>query len=224
MITSAWPDVLDAISLAQVPVRVLDVVPSRDSVCCIDFQVSTGSVLGALALNCGGLVVDHGWLRVLGGGDVNLPDLAQANGLEEPGKVSVPPPWLVVAYDVLGGVFAVDGGLNVGVGEVCHRGPDTLRWEGLGAGHGAFVASLLAGHLDDFWGPLRWPGWEQEVEPIGLTQGLPLYPPPFTREGQDLSAISRRAVPFSELLSFYDTAAGQLANLPDGESFQFRLE
>ncbi|MER6183877.1 DUF2625 family protein [Streptomyces sp. NPDC001652] len=38
--------------------------------------------LGALAWNCGGLVLDDGWVRVFGGGSeasVGLPSLAQVN-------------------------------------------------------------------------------------------------------------------------------------------------
>jgi hypothetical protein len=73
-------------------------------------QVTARSPLGALALNCGGVVVDHGWLRLLGGGHGALADLASANRLDDPDQASAPSERLTVAYDVLGGEFAVDGG------------------------------------------------------------------------------------------------------------------
>ncbi|WP_240529838.1 DUF2625 family protein [Streptomyces mangrovisoli] len=47
---------------------------------------------------------------------------------------------LVVAYDVLGGVFAVNNadpgaaGRPDGPGEMVYFAPDSLRWEALGAG------------------------------------------------------------------------------------------
>lgn len=47
-------------------------------------QVTTGSVLRALAYNCGGLLIEHGWLRILGGGTTLLPSLAAANALGDP--------------------------------------------------------------------------------------------------------------------------------------------
>ena len=43
-------------------------------------------------------------------GHGGLPDLATANCLSDPTGTSAPPPKLTVAYDVLGGQFAIDGG------------------------------------------------------------------------------------------------------------------
>ena len=43
-----------------------------------------------------------------------------------------------------------------------------------------------------------------------VDEGLSIWPPPFTREGQDIGAASRRPVPITELLAFYDDAARQL--------------
>jgi hypothetical protein len=221
----AWPALVHLITTAGVSVRVLDLATGRGIQVLHRFQVTARSTLGALALNCGGLVIDHGWVRVLGGGTDQLPDLAHAYGLDAGDGTSGSPPALVVAYDVLGGQFAIDGGgLGVNAGEVCYRGPDTLRWEGLGTGHGAFITALLAGGLDDFYAHLRWPGWEQDVQSLELDQGLSVYPPPFTAEGQPIAAASRRVVPFSELLALYDAVAAQLAELPDGSAFEFRFE
>ncbi|WP_415004786.1 DUF2625 family protein [Aeromicrobium sp.] len=47
-------------------------------------QVTTGSTLGALAYNCAGLLIDHGWLRILAGGTDRLVSRASANGLGDP--------------------------------------------------------------------------------------------------------------------------------------------
>ncbi len=73
-----------------------------------------------MASNCGGIVADHGWVRLLGGGGRDVPDVAMANHLGEPGTRTGPPPWLLVGFDALGGRFAIDGGgLGVSSGEVC---------------------------------------------------------------------------------------------------------
>jgi hypothetical protein len=221
----AWPGIEQAVARAGVPVRVLPVSRSQGAEVLFRLQVSAASALGALALNCGGLLLDHGWLRLLGGGADALPDLAQGNGLGDPLQTRSAPPWLLVAFDVLGGQFAVDGGgLGIGAGEVCYRGPDTLRWVGLGAGHGSFVAAALSGALTDFYRSLRWAGWEREVAEVGLGEGLSLYPPPFSAEGADIAAVSRSPVPFSELLGFYEAAAAELGEAVDGSGFQVRFE
>jgi hypothetical protein len=72
------------------------------------------SYLGAVVLHCGGLLVDHGWLRVFGspvsGAVRGVPGLARVNRF--PGVFDSawrPDAGLVVAHDVLGGVFALNG-------------------------------------------------------------------------------------------------------------------
>ncbi len=110
----------------------------------------------------------------------------------------------------LGGRFAIDGGsLGIALGEVCYFGPDGLAWEALGGGHADFVHAALTGGLAETFSSLRWPGWQDETENLSPDEGLALYPPPFSREGQDLSAVSRRPVPLTELSAFYEETAAQ---------------
>src|SRR3954465_6506482 len=117
-------------------VRVLPAPAEDRGRCLLRLQVTTRSPLGALAWETGGLLLDHGWLRILGGGTDVLPDLASASGLDggaarapAPGLAGGPPPFLVVAQDVLGGIFAVNGGgLPTEPGEVAYFPPDTLAW------------------------------------------------------------------------------------------------
>jgi hypothetical protein len=80
----------------------------------------------------------------------------------------------------------------------------------------------LEGGSTDFYTQLRWAGWAQESAALSLSQGISIYPPPFTEQGRELSATSRRAVPFDELLAVYDEWARQLADLPDGEWLEIR--
>ena len=219
----AWPALRAAIEAATVSVVSLPADAARAGDVLHRLQVSTASTLGALAAHCGGLLVDHRWLRILGAGTGELPDLAGANFLP-PAEQGGTPPQLVVAYDVLGGVFAIDGGgLGVAPGEVCYRGPDTLTWVTLGAGHSGFVHGALAGALGDFFSTLRWSGWERDIAALTPGQGLSLYPPPFSEQGQDIAVVSRRPVPFSELLAFYDDVAAQLADTPDGQPFSVHV-
>jgi hypothetical protein len=190
---------------------IVDADPVRGEEVLWRLQVTARSHLGALALNSGGVLADHGWFRLLGGGSPHLADLAAANNLGEPKDDARQPPHLLIGYDALSGRFAIDGGgLGVGAGEVCYFGPDSLAWEGLGGGHADFISAAIGGHLADTFGPLRWPGWQEEVARLLPDQGFAAYPPPFSREGQDMGAATRRAVPVQELFDFYDEAARQL--------------
>jgi hypothetical protein len=109
-------------------------------------QVTARSYVGALVLHCGGLLVDDGWLRVfgspVGGAAPETPTLARVNQFPEVFDPAWRPgPGLVVAHDVLGGVFALNGatparaGRPGAPGEVVYFAPDSLRWEALGVGH-----------------------------------------------------------------------------------------
>ena len=63
---------------------------------------------------------------------------------------------------MLGGRFAVNGGLPGQPGEVCYWGPDTLAWTVLRAGYSQFARMVLGGGLAGFYQDLRWPGWQDE--------------------------------------------------------------
>lgn len=205
----AWPEIV-ALAASSSAV-VLPVEPAQGLRTLFRLQVSAGSFLGGLALNCGGILADHGWFRIYGGGSPGLPDVATANRLADPYALTSPPGLLEVGTDVLGGRFAIDGGaLGINAGEVCYFGPDTLSWGGLGGGHSAFIRAVLDGSMADAFDSLRWPGWQGEVERLHASEGISLYPPPFTSEGKDPGAVSRRVVPADELRGFYQGAAGQL--------------
>jgi len=78
-----------------------------------------------------------------------------------------PPGAIVVGHDVIGGLFAIDGGaLGVAPGQVCYFGPDTLTWDGLGGGYSAFLLAALGGGwmwclrgCDGRAGRTRWRPW-----------------------------------------------------------------
>lgn len=206
-----WPDLQVMIAKVRdrVVVRPVDRGVAED--CLHRLQVTARSRLGALALEAGGLLVDHGWLRIYGGGSENLPDLASINGLRAEARDS--PPFMLVGSDVLGGQYAIDGGgLGVAPGEVCYFGPDTLGWDSIGVGHGDWVRWALTGRVDQFYEALRWPEWQEEVQGLRPDEGISCYPPPFTVEGRDLGAVSRRVVPLAEL---HDLLAGTARRLDE---------
>ena len=139
----AWPHLQQA--LAESDVIALPVDPERGQRSLWGLQVSAASTMGAVALHTGGIVADHGWVRLYGGGSEHLLSIAEANGLS--GPVPEPP-----------------------------------------------------GALDGVFEGLRWPGWQGEVAPLALSQGIALYPPPSTVEGSDVSKASRSVVSIQELL------------------------
>ena len=113
----------------------------------------------------------------------------------------------MVAYDVLGGTFAVNVSALPGrEGEVHYFAPDTRAWEPLEVDHAGFLAWSLSGATREFYADTRWPGWEAEVRRLPLSQGLLLQPLPFSAEPGRAVPTSRRPVPFDELLGRYGDA------------------
>ncbi|MGW7263392.1 DUF2625 family protein [Streptomyces sp. NPDC054842] len=224
----AWPVLLEVLSGTDVSVRVLPGDAEVGRAGLWQLQVSARSHLGGIVLNCGGLLVDSGWLRIFGsprGTDAEgLPSLAEVNAMPS----VFDPTWrpeagVVVGHDVLGGVFACNGvnyreaGRPGEPGEVVYFAPDTLTWSALGAGHSAWLSWILSGGLEEFYRDLRWDGWRSEVMALNGRQGLSFLPPLWSAEArQDVLATSRRAVPTAELLSLSRDSCLQFGGVDPG--------
>ncbi|WP_454853891.1 DUF2625 family protein [Promicromonospora soli] len=218
----AWPELQRLVSEATVTAEVLapDETTSRRTL--EQLQVTTGSLLGAVVVHTGGLLIDQGWLRVYGspssGGPGHLPGLAATNDFPpEPEATWSPTHGLVVAHDVLGGTYVLNGHDPAAVarpgaaGEMIYLAPDTLQWEPLEAGYAAWLAWVLGGGLVDFTDGLRWDGWDTETRGLSGDRGLNVYPPLWSREAhEDLGATTRAAVPMAELVGFARSAAAQI--------------
>lgn len=222
----AWPE-LERELLSNPQITILPIVAAAGQDSLYRLQLTVRSRLGALALHTGGLLVDDGWLRVLGGGgDRGLSSLAEANGL--PGDEQ-PPSALLVGLDVLGGRFEVNGpdpaasGRPGSAGEVCYFAPDTLEWESLGAGHGAWLSWIAAGEIAQFYESLRWPGWQGETSALPLSHGITVYPFLWSREAhQDLAGTTRRPAPMTDLFSLQEEFAARFAAEPDTTALHIR--
>lgn len=198
----AWSEVQAAAAASPYPVDVLPADPASAARCLDALGFTRQSWLGAVVAHAAGLVVDHGWLRVLGSGGRRLPDVvSQADPTA--GR-------LVVAHDVLGGVFAWMPAAPQARPTVHYFGPDDLGWQDLGQGYADWLDVVLHGSLTRFYDNLRWPGWEAEVAAIGLDHGIHTWPPPWSAEGKDLSMVSRKPIPIGELIAYYQDTATQL--------------
>lgn len=98
-----WPLVQGLISKSKLNIEVLPAERARADAELEALQVTTRSFLGALAHNCGGLLVDHGWLKILGCGcerfSFSITSLTRALGWADDDR---PPQAVAVGLDVLG--------------------------------------------------------------------------------------------------------------------------
>ncbi len=203
----AWPEIDEAIR-ASPRVTVLPCDPAAARACLEGLQVTTRSPLGALAHETGGLLIDHGWLRLLGAGHPRFTRTLGGWNAE----LGIPlSSMVVVGDDAIGGIFAINGGaLGPALGKVHYYAPERLAWENMGVGHGQFVHWAIGGDVAKFYECARWEGWEQEAEQLEPDRMIHLWPPPWTAEGKDPATVSRRPVPALEIYRMQWDIAAQL--------------
>ncbi|AKU98317.1 ABC-type sugar transport system, periplasmic component [Labilithrix luteola] len=200
-----WPLVEQMIEAATNRVEVLPAEPEDGARALVGIQVTTRSPMGAMAYRTGGLLVDHGWMRILGAGSARLPrDLARWNfpsGLPHAPRL---PGAFLVADDVLGGFFAMNGGAFEGpMGNVFYFAPDTLVWEDLGRGYTDFLEFVFLGDLAKFYEGSRWAGWEEEVHRLSGDHAFSFHPFLFAASEGGIEGRSRRAVAIEELWNLH---------------------
>ena len=207
----AWPTVLEWMNAASRPIIILPATAGGPATL-EALQVTTRSPMGALALESGGILVDDGWLRFLGGTEPGQVGLRTWNGLLPNSKPLVPGA-LIVAIDVVGGLFAInDEAFTSGRGHVWYFGPDTLDWLDTKLGYSDFLRWSAAGDLDRFSSDLRWDGWRDEIRLLTLDQGVSVYPFPWSSDGGSLGERARRVVPIDELAHIYLETKRQLGD------------
>ncbi|WP_238907493.1 MULTISPECIES: DUF2625 family protein [Clostridium] len=163
----------------------------------LNLQVTTKSLLGAIAYNTGGIFIEYGWIRILGSGSNKINrDVSSWNGLNSNKKLNGA---LLVADDVLGGFFAINGGAFIGeMGNVFYLAPDTLEWEDLDLKFADFIYWTFTGDINKFYETFRWQGWKDEIGKITGDDGISVYPYLWA-EDLDVEIRSRKRVPIEEL-------------------------
>ena len=205
-----WDVVSQWLREAKNKVQVLPKTPARADSTLVAAQVSTRSPMGAIIYETGGLLVDGGWLRILGSGSPALNRTLMGWNQGKPAGL------LLVADDVLGGFYAVNGGAfgAESLGQVFYFAPEALRWEPTHKTYSDFLLFCFSGDVQGYYRKLRWKGREQEISPLTGTQGLACYPFLFTREGKNIAMDKRGVVPMAELWTFGQNMQRQLKGAP----------
>lgn len=173
-------------------------------------QITTKSPMGAIIHQTGGILVDGGWLRILGSGSpkLNRGIMAWNKGksfVQEGEKGG----FLLIADDVLGGYFAINAGaLGDAIGQVYYFAQDTLAWESLECGYSDFVFWALRGDIQQFYETFRWKDWHEEVKGLNGNQVFSFYPFLWTAEARDLRKVERQAISIDENYHFTMEFAG----------------
>ena len=209
---SGWPFVDKMIQSAKNKVEVLPAEPSKAEDALFRTQVTTRSPMGAIVYSTGGILVDDGWIRILGSGNEKLsrtlPDWNKGKSFKEFGEA---PSFLLVADDAIGGFFILNGGgLGEDLGKIYYFSPDNLEYEPLGISYTEFLEFCFNNDLDQFYKGNRWQNWRKEVSELSGDQAFAFYPFLWTEEGKDINKNSRKAISVEEQYHFNLDAKKQL--------------
>lgn len=174
--------------------EVMPCPPTAGEASLLAAQVTTRSPMGAIAYHCAGILIDHGWLRILGaGGHEDFSRSLPGWNHERSER------FYLVADDAIGGFFAMNGGAfgTADPGKLFYFAPDKLDWEALGLGYSDFLPWALSGRMAKFYESERWPGWEAETLGLSADQAINIYPPLFSK-GPAVEQRSWRVVPVAE--------------------------
>jgi len=196
----AWVFVKQWIDSAANKVEILSVDTLKAQDALYHTQVTTRSPMGAVIYMTGGLLIDNGWIRVLGSGNDKLtrtlPDWNKGKSFVNFGDS---PGFLLVADDVIGGFFLLNGGgLGQDVGKIYYWSPDNLQYEPLDISYTEFLDFCLNGNLEQFYKGYRWTNWKTDVAAMSGDEVFSFYPYLWTVEGKDIEKNSRKQVPVEE--------------------------
>lgn len=160
-----------------------------------NFKLTTNSILGTIVNYTGGIFIKSGIIRILGSGSKNFKrDLYTWNMNTK--KIDKA---LIVADDIFGGIFAINGGkFNGDLGTVYYFAPDTLEWEDLNLRYSEFIYWTFSGDVKKFYEEFLWNNWEEEFSNIDDDKGISIYPFLWA-DGPDIRYRSKKIVDIQEL-------------------------
>lgn len=202
-----WNLVTQWIKEAKNKVEVLPKDGKRAEQALYEAQVTTRSPMGAVVYESGGILVDGGWIRILGSGSARVNrSLIGWNMGKTMNQVGERPSFLLIADDAIGGFFAINAGAfgPEDAGKVFYFSPNNPEWASLGIGYSEFLTFCFSGDLNRFYQGLRWNGWQTEVKALDGNKGISCFPFLWTTEGKDINKVSRRPVPIEELWTLYN--------------------
>lgn len=187
---SAWLLLLEWLKTAKNQYEVYPKQPQNAERELLEAQISTKSYLGAVLYETGGILIDNGWLRILGSGCESFGrSLIQWNKNK---------PYFLIADDISGGFFALNNGVwGEDVGKVYYFAPDTLAWEPLDFSYGDFLYWTLHGDISLFYESFRWKKWREDIPNITTDQIVSFFPFLWTKY-DDFEQISRKIIPIEE--------------------------
>ncbi|AQR96404.1 DUF2625 family protein [Clostridium saccharoperbutylacetonicum] len=164
------------IKILQVDIEVLNCIKKR-------YEINEKSLFGTILFKTGGIIIDN-WLRLYGSGEL---DFNKRNDL-------FPESDIIVAEDVLGGLFAMQDDSNIS-----YFAPDCLEWEPMEISYSEFLYWAFHGDTDTYYMDYRWNTWKDDMKRISNDNGISFYPFLWAK-ADSLEGRHRQEVSMSEII------------------------
>ena len=193
---SAWGTISQWIERARNHCEVI----KKDQSCAerelFTMQMPTSSPMGAVIYETGGILIHYGWLRILGSGSFKLPrGLMDWNFSKSFNQSGDKPKYLLVADDIIGGYFALNGGsLGDNLGKIYYFSPKDLTWHDLNFTYTDFLAWALNGDIEAFYQNLFWQNWQEDVKQLDGNHMIVFTPELSEDKTTDINQRERREV------------------------------
>jgi hypothetical protein len=208
---TAWDFILGWLENSSNSYHLLEPNRERAKECLFSLQITNKSTMGSIILETGGILIDNGWLRILGSGNVDIcGDILSWNGFSGTNIKNVIKDVLIIAYDVIGGFFAINAGAFEGeIKKVYYFAPDALEWEPMDIGYTEFIEWVLEGDISLFYESFRWKGWEKDTINLKGNEAFSFYPFLWTKQGENITKVNRKNIPIEEIWDFQQEALRQ---------------
>ncbi len=198
---SGWKFVKEWIDEAKNKVEILPISnldQSKDAL--YKTQVTTRSPMGAIVYMTGGILIDNGWIRILGSGSEklkrSLPEWNKGKAYKEFGEPCL---FLLIADDAVGGFYLLNNGeFGKDLGKVYYFAPDTLEFEPLDLTYSDFLYFCFNGNLKGFYQDYRWKNWENDISKLNGDEVYNFFPYLWTKEGKNIENASKKVIQIEE--------------------------
>ncbi|RXK86626.1 DUF2625 family protein [Filimonas effusa] len=204
--SDTWSLIKKQIQKAKNPVTILPKNAENADRTLYQAQVTINSPMGAVIYETGGILIDSGWIRILGSGSRYLNrNVMKWNKGKSFSKWGERPSFILIADDVLGGFYAINGGGidTIGIGEVFYFSPDDARWSNLQLSYSGFLNFCFQGNLAEYYKNLRWVSWKKDIKKMNGDSGFITFPFLWSKEGRNINKTTKKIVPINYLWDLY---------------------
>jgi hypothetical protein len=212
-VDSSWWLILDMAVNTGGRFKILPRNPKNAEHCIIELGQSVASIMGAVTYESGGIIIDGGWLRVLGSGSEKLKRNIIDWNIGRSYDAGETPGYIMFADDVIGGLYALNGTeLGGDTGKVYYLPPSTLKWESMGITLHGFMEACFFGDLEINYTMTRWNDWQTDCANTTGDEVIFFDPPLWEEQPLNINNRKRRVISSEKAYTLFLDAAEAMSN------------